>query len=325
MHDAAGGIEHLERDRSGWLSAEVVVERHAGVRSRDSLRRLEQPRRGRGCRRVDLPQRRDVVERPDRSSLRRGDQVVAANVEVVDGDARHVQLQRAPTARRRRTTRRPRSPCRRRPTRAAPDRRSTPSPARRRSDGGDCRRLHGALVRRQARDLGDGQVMRRTSTWRPVQTDGDAAAPRFARCGADSRDRPIDADLRSRPRSAARSIDVHVSPPSIVFHVPPLGVVIDVDAGLAGDALDRRDRPAVERTRAPPGQIGIERRRDRRSSPARRHAGCRSRRRRATIAVPTRASLRMPAAMTTADLPVRRPPAPAARTCTTPARSTPSA
>ena len=222
----------------------------------------------------------------------RGDQVVAANVEVVDGDARHVELQRAPTARRRRTTRRPRSSCRRR---ASPRRTGsaidtvTGAPAIWRRDGADS---DGMLARRQVRDLGDragdakrrprGAARRGSRRCRcaSVRTMRRGFAGSTHRCGSRRCDRrgcaidrrPRVAAVDGFPRAAARRRD-------------------RVDAGLAGDALHRRDRPPsngpVHR------QVRSANRAPARSAPQ----SCAPARRlplaaAATIAVPTRASLR---------------------------------
>ena len=45
-----------------------------------------------------LTQRRQVIEDPECSAVRRGDEVAAVHVEVANGSARQIELQRAPLA-----------------------------------------------------------------------------------------------------------------------------------------------------------------------------------------------------------------------------------
>ncbi len=62
----------------------------------DGGRRFEQVRRFACCNRVELAQRSEVVEHPDRATLRAGDQVVAVHEQVADPGRRKIALQRLP-------------------------------------------------------------------------------------------------------------------------------------------------------------------------------------------------------------------------------------
>ena len=113
-------VEHVERDRAGVLRQVVVDDRarrrivarrevhrvdvgRDGGRGRSSAAlhqhggiRPEEPRVRARHRGVELTERRDVVEHPERTPVRGDDQVVVPLVEITDRGHRQVELQRLP-------------------------------------------------------------------------------------------------------------------------------------------------------------------------------------------------------------------------------------
>ena len=98
----AGFAERVVDDRAG---RRIRAERGVGGRRRVLVLAAAHADRGRGREevrvgvrdaRVDLAQRRHVVEHPDRAALRRGDEVVAVDEQVAHPRDRQVALQRLP-------------------------------------------------------------------------------------------------------------------------------------------------------------------------------------------------------------------------------------
>src|ERR1019366_8550200 len=108
-------VQDLERHGRRRLRGEDVVEDRAvrgvlthGLLGRErrigvaapayadcDLRRVKK-RRAKRRLRVELPERRDVVEDPEAAAVRGDDEVVTVNDEIADGRGRHVEAQRLP-------------------------------------------------------------------------------------------------------------------------------------------------------------------------------------------------------------------------------------
>ena len=174
----------------------------------------------RGCR-VELAQRRHVVEHPDRAALRRGDEVVAVDEQVAHPARRQVALQRLPMRRRRRTRRRRRRRCRRR---ASP-----------------C--LHGI----GAHDVDEMAVRQAVGDLRPglavvVRADGDAGGNRpGGGCRRRRRRCRVERARRRAWRSCAQAgmpcgvTSLQVLPPSRVSWIRPSSVPTQISSLSRGE------------------------------------------------------------------------------------------
>ena len=98
----SGGVEAVINDRAirrilprRLLGRQRRIRIHVPADAVGGLR-PEEMRRRRDYIRVELPQRRDVVENPERSAVRAHDDVVAVDDEVANRCRRHVQPQRLP-------------------------------------------------------------------------------------------------------------------------------------------------------------------------------------------------------------------------------------
>ena len=259
VNDAPADVDDFEPDLTARCGPEVVVQVHAR-RRQHGVRWPEEDRGGRRADRAHLPERSDVIELPDGTSLRRRHEVVAANVEVVDRDARHVQPQRFPAG----AIVERHIDCL---VRASEDESRARGVGNRHVDGlpGDAPAtdwLSLMFARRQMRDLSDRQMMRGHPRLPTIEADFNAVRVRAydaaqiggigppMRVGSGRRNigtfnrRPRVAAIDRLPRAAARRGD-------------------DVNARFAWDADDGRDRPAVVRPDAAPGETGVEVRRNR--------------------------------------------------------------
>ena len=114
-NELSAGVEDLEDHGRGRGRLQTVVEDRAARRIRrprlvlrvggslergriqaDRRPRLEQPDRRRGHPCVQLPQGSQVVEHPERSAVRRGDEIAVAHREVAHRAIRHVRLKGLP-------------------------------------------------------------------------------------------------------------------------------------------------------------------------------------------------------------------------------------
>ena len=163
-----------------------------------------------------LAQRRDVVQHPERSAVRRHRQVVAVERDVAHRRRRQVAAAATASDPRRRTRRRCRSPC------------------RRRADPCRCGILaHGADVRRRAESGGDRRprppaIVRPVDVGRQVvelvRIDGDVSRLRVEARRLDQRDlrpflQPGRRDLR--PVSSRRPRVICTSPSSVPIQIRP--------------------------------------------------------------------------------------------------------